>query len=61
MMNVKQTITGNKLVLEIDLSKELGESTSGKSIKVASTAGNVAIDPEKHPGVMLGLNVYRKK
>ncbi len=48
----------NKAILTIDLSKRLGESSSGKSIIVATTSGNVTI-----PGtsVVLGLNCYIKK
>jgi len=57
MLNVKPRVEGNKLILEIDLSKDFGPSSSGKSLIVASTQGNVSI-----PGrddVKLGLNVYR--
>ena len=47
----------NKLVITVDLAKELGRSKSGKSIVVASTQGNVKLED----GVtFLGLNVYRK-
>jgi len=50
-------LTGNKLVIEVDLSQEFGISSSGKSRTVASTKGNVAI-PE-HPDIKIGLNIYK--
>ncbi len=48
----------NILTLKIDLSKEFGETKSGKSITIAGTNGNVAI-----PGTdaKIGLNVYKPK
>jgi len=52
--NVSYTLTGSKLVIEIDISKEFGESKSGKTIIVASTEGNKAIDDVK-----IGINVYK--
>ena len=59
MENVELTYDrkANKLVIKVDLAKELGRSKSGKSIVVASTQGNVKLED----GVtFLGLNVYRK-
>jgi len=47
------------LTLKIDLTKEFGPSSSGNTIIIASTEGNVAI-PEKDE-VKIGLNVYKKK
>jgi hypothetical protein len=47
------------LTIKVDLSKDFGETKSGKSISIASTDGNVSI-----PGnddIKIGLNVYRKK
>lgn len=55
MQNVKTTIKGSKLIIEVDLSQEFGLSASGKSIAVASTKGNKAVVD----GVMFGLNVYK--
>lgn len=55
MQNVKTTIKGNKLIIEVDLSQEFGLSASGKSIAVASTKGNKAVQD----GIMFGLNVYK--
>jgi hypothetical protein len=42
----------------VDLSKEFGPSSSGKTIIIPSTEGNVPI-PDREENV--GLNVYRKK
>ena len=58
MKNVQMTAEGNILTIKVDLSKEFGPSSSGKTIIVASTEGNAAI-PDREEKV--GLNVYRKK
>jgi hypothetical protein len=57
LSNVQITVAGNKATIVVDLSKNLGPSKSGKTVLVATTAGNVTI-----PGteVTLGLNAYRK-
>ena len=52
-------VEGNILTIKVDLTKELGPSSSGKTIIIASTEGNVAI-PEKEE-VKIGLNIYKKK
>lgn len=48
----------NQLVLLVDLTQRHGPSSSGKTTKVASTAGNAKI--EGHDGLQFGLNVYAK-
>jgi hypothetical protein len=58
MKNVEMSVDGNILTIKVDLSKEYGPSSSGKTIIVASTEGNVPI-PDREE--RLGLNVYRKK
>ncbi len=58
MKNVQMTVEGNVLTIKVDLSKEFGPSSSGKTIIIASTEGNVSV-PEREEKV--GLNVYRKK
>ncbi len=58
MKNVQMTVEGNILTITVDLSKEFGPSSSGKTIIIASTEGNVGI-PEREEKV--GLNVYRRK
>ena len=58
MKNVQMTVNGNLLTITVDLSKEFGPSSSGKTIIIASTEGNVTI-PEREEKI--ALNVYRKK
>jgi hypothetical protein len=58
MKNVEMSVQGNLLTIKVDLSKEYGPSSSGKTIIVASTEGNVSIPGREEK---LGLNVYRKK
>jgi hypothetical protein len=52
-------VNGNILTIEVDLSKPGEVSSSGKSLVIGSTEGNVSV-PEK-PEVKIGLNVYTKK
>jgi hypothetical protein len=59
MKNVEMTVDGNILTIKVDLSKEFGLSSSGKTIIIASTEGNAAIDG--HEEMKIGLNVYKKK
>ena len=59
MKNIEMKIEHGKLIVTVDLATELGPSASGKSVIIASTAGNVDV-----PGaadVKAGINVYRKK
>ena len=58
MKNVEMTVENGILHIKVDLSKEFGPSSSGKTIIIASTEGNVSI-PDREEKV--GLNVYRKK
>lgn len=59
MKNVSMTVQGNILTITVDLTKEFGKSGSGKSIIIASTEGNAALDGE-HDKIKVGLNVYKK-
>jgi len=59
MKNVEMTLEGNILTITVDLTKEFGPSSSGKTIIIASTEGNVSIPG--HEEAKVGLNVYRKK
>ncbi len=58
MKNVDMQVEGNVLTIKVDLTKEFGPSSSGKTIIIASTEGNMSV-PERDEKV--GLNVYRKK
>lgn len=51
-------LEGNKLTIEVDVTKEFGLSSSGKSLIIASTEGNVSIPGKEE--IKIGLNVYRK-
>jgi hypothetical protein len=58
MKNVEMTVEGNILTIKVDLTKEFGPSSSGKTIIIATTEGNVAVLEREEK---IGLNVYRKK
>ncbi len=58
MKNVDLTVEGTMLTIKIDLSKEFGPSSSGKTIIIASSEGNVTIPGREEK---IGLNVYKKK
>ena len=58
MKNVDLKVTGNKLVITVDLSKTQGTSASGKSEIIATTGGNQ--DVPGQAGVKIGLNIYKK-
>ena len=59
MKNIEMKLEGNVLTIKVDLTKQFGPSSSGKTIIIASTEGNIAVDG--HEEVKVGLNVYRKK
>lgn len=58
MKNVTMEVKGDKLFIEVDLSKEYGLSSSGKTTIVASSEGNQGVP--NHPEFKFGLNVYKK-
>lgn len=56
--NVAMRLVGDILTITVDLSQELGNSASGKSVVIASSQGN---QPTGHAnGSVIGLNIYRK-
>ncbi|MDD5168219.1 MAG: hypothetical protein PHN75_05335 [Syntrophales bacterium] len=57
MKNVEMTVEGDILTIKIDLTKDFGPSSSGKTRIIASTEGNISI-PDREEKI--GLNVYRK-
>jgi len=59
MKNIEMNLEGNILTMKVDLTKEFGPSSSGKTIIIASTEGNIAVDG--HEEVKVGLNVYKKR
>lgn len=59
MKNVEMKVESNILTIRVDLAKEFGPSSSGKTIIIATTEGNVSV--EGHEEIKVGLNVYKKK
>ncbi len=57
MQNVKTTVKNGKLLITIDLKAKTKPSTSGKTLIIASSRGNVELED----GVVLGLNCYKYK
>jgi len=55
--NIELKVDGNMLTITVDLSKDFGKSSSGKSTIVASTEGNVTVPGREEK---IGLNIYRK-
>ena len=54
--NIKGKVENDKLYLEIDLTKDLGLSKSGKSSNIATTRGNQTVP---NTNIKLGLNMYK--
>jgi hypothetical protein len=59
MKNVIMTVEGSKLTIVVDLSQKFGLSSSGKSMTVATTEGNVSVPGNED--IKVGLNIYRPK
>lgn len=55
--NVSMTVKNGVLQLWIDLNKDFGESSSGKSVVIASSCGN---KPLGESNAFLGLNLFVK-
>lgn len=56
--NVATSLKGTKLIIEVDLSKTLGPSKSGKTILVGTTRGQKRV--EGVDNTFVNLSVYRK-
>ena len=56
MQKVEWETKDDKLIIEIDLTKDFGPSKSGKTITIASTRGNKRIEGTN---AVIGLNVYK--
>ncbi len=59
MKNVEMSVEGRILTIKIDLTKESGPSSSGKSIIIATTEGNQSLPGEDN--MKIGLNIYKRK
>jgi hypothetical protein len=60
MKNMEMVVEGDKLIITVDLAKRFGKSSSGKSIIIASSEGNLSV-PGTNEQVKVGLNVYTKE
>lgn len=58
MENVKMSVNGTKLTIEVDLAHRGEKSSTGKTVRVASTEGN--IECPENPLIKVGLNVFTK-
>ena len=59
MKNIEMAVDGDILTIKVDLSQRFGESSSGKSLIIATTEGNKPI-PDMD-AVFIGLNIYQSK
>ncbi len=58
MKNVELAVDGTILTITVDLSKNFGPSSSGKTTIIATTEGNVSVPGREEK---IGLNIYKKK
>ena len=58
MKNVEMHVIGEVLTIKVNLTKDYGRSSSGKTTIIASIEGNVSVPGHEH--VKVGLNVYKK-
>lgn len=59
MKNVEMKVADNKLIIEVDLSQDLGPSKSGKTTMIATTEGNTTVPGNED--MKIGLNVFKVK
>ncbi len=60
MKNVEMSVDKNDiLTIKVDLKKEFGPSSSGKTLIIGSSEGNVSIPDNDE--IKVGLNVYKKR
>ena len=57
--NIDMRVEGDRLIITVDLTQEYGLSSSGKSITIASTDGNVSVPEHEH--IKAGVNIYRPR
>ncbi len=58
MENVKMAVEGEELVLRVNLKHRGEKSSTGKTVRVASTEGNIEVPG--FPAIKIGLNAYTK-
>lgn len=59
MKNMTLNVEGSTLTIVVNLNQEFGLSSSGKSITVATTEGNVSVPGRED--IKIGLNIYKPK
>lgn len=59
MQNIKTTVKGNILTIEIDATQDLGQSKSGKTRMVATSSGNQKINVAGRE-LFIGINAFTK-
>jgi hypothetical protein len=57
MKNIEMKVEGKTLTITIDLTKEFGKSSSGKTTIISTTAGNASIPG--HDDIKIGVNCYK--
>ena len=57
--NIVLEVEGDTLVIRMNLKETHGVTTSGKSIKIASSEGNISVPGRED--IKVGLNVYTPK
>jgi hypothetical protein len=60
MENVKMSVSGSTLTIQVDLAHRGAKSSTGKTTRVASTEGNIAIPGYSDGELKVGLNVFTK-
>ncbi len=58
--NVAVSVAGNKLTLEVDLTKDFGTSKSGKTKTVGNTHGFINLSGFGRPDIIVSVNVNKK-
>ncbi len=56
MENVKMSVNGTKLTIEVDLAHRGAKSSTGKTVRVASTEGN--IECPENPAIKVSLKIF---
>lgn len=59
MTNVKMSVKGSILTIEVDLSAEGRLSETGKSTVLGTSHGNQKLEDPRFPGVKVGVNVFK--
>jgi len=61
MQNVEMAVKGNRLTIVVDMDKDFGLSSTGKTVCVATTKGFQRIGNGNGEEVMVSLNVNKRQ